>query len=95
MYMVDDEKPMVKNPKDKLIEDETFIVFQPLETFGLNSHEHPIIERGAIKVQGTRIVDSFSQLINPGMPIPEKIQGNYEYNKFHGCKYANYLVDTS
>ena len=73
MYMVDDEKPMVKNPKDKLIEDETFIVFD-LETFGLNSHEHPIIEIGAIKVQGTRIVDSFSQLINPGMPIPEKIQ---------------------
>ena len=73
MYMVDDEKPMVKNPKDKLIEDETYVVFD-LETFGLNSHEHPIIEIGAIKVQGTRIVDSFSQLINPGIPIPEKIQ---------------------
>ena len=73
MYMVDDEKPMVKNPKDKLIEDETYVVFD-LETFGLNSHEHPIIEIGAIKVQGTRIVDSFSQLINPGVPIPEKIQ---------------------
>ena len=73
MYMVDDKKPMVRNSKDKLIQDETFIVFD-LETFGLNSHEHPIIEIGAIKVQGTRIVDSFSQLINPGMPIPEKIQ---------------------
>ena len=73
MYMVDDKKTMVRNPKDKLIQDETFIVFD-LETFGLNSHEHPIIEIGAIKVQGTRIVDSFSQLINPGMPIPEKIQ---------------------
>ena len=73
MYMVDDEKPMVKNPKDKLITDETYIVFD-LETFGLNSHEHPIIEIGAIKVQGTRIVDSYSQLINPKMPIPEKIQ---------------------
>ena len=73
MYMVDDEKPMVKNPKDKLIEDETYVVFD-LETFGLNSHEHPIIEIGAIKVQGTRIIDSFSQLINPGVPIPEKIQ---------------------
>ena len=73
MYMVDDEKPMVRNPKDKLIEDETYIVFD-LETFGLNSHEHPIIEIGAIKVQGTRIVDSFSQLVNPGRPIPQKIQ---------------------
>lgn len=73
MYMVDDKKPMVRNPKDKLIQEETFIVFD-LETFGLNSHEHPIIEIGAIKVQGTRIVDSFSQLINPGMSIPEKIQ---------------------
>lgn len=73
MYMVDDEKPMITNPKDMLITDETYIVFD-LETFGLNSHEHPIIEIGAIKVQGTRIVDSFSQLINPGMPIPQKIQ---------------------
>lgn len=73
MYMVDDEKPMVTNPKDKSIEEETFIVFD-LETFGLNSHEHPIIEIGAIKIQGTRIVDKFSQLINPEKPIPEKIQ---------------------
>ncbi len=73
MYMVDDEKPMVLNPKDVLIEDETFIVFD-LETFGLNSHEHPIIEIGAIKIKGTRIVDRFSQLVNPGVPIPQKIQ---------------------
>ena len=73
MYMVDDKKPMVKNPKDISIEDETYVVFD-LETFGLNSHEHPIIEIGAIKVQGTRIVDSFSQLINPQRPIPQKIQ---------------------
>ena len=73
MYMVDDEKPMVKNPKDKLIEDETFVVFD-LETMGLNSHENEIIEIGAIKVQGTRIVDRFSELVNPKKPIPQKIQ---------------------
>lgn len=73
MYMVDDEKPMVINPKDKLIEDETFVVFD-LETMGLNSHEHEIIEIGAIKIQGTRIVDKFSELINPLKSIPLKIQ---------------------
>ncbi|MEG3013500.1 MAG: PolC-type DNA polymerase III [Cetobacterium sp.] len=73
MYMVDDSQPMVKNPKDVLIDEETYIVFD-LETLGLNAHQNEIIEIGAIKLQGRRIVDKYSQLINPGKKIPKKIQ---------------------
>ena len=73
MYMVDDSQPMVQNPKDVLIDEETYIVYD-LETLGLNSHKNEIIEIGAVKLQGRRIVDRYSQLINPGKPIPKKIQ---------------------
>ncbi|MEG0398583.1 MAG: exonuclease domain-containing protein, partial [Cetobacterium sp.] len=48
------------------------VVFD-LETLGLNSHKNEIIEIGAVKLQGTRIVERYSQLINPGKPIPKKI----------------------
>ncbi|MGL6024314.1 MAG: PHP domain-containing protein, partial [Cetobacterium sp.] len=73
MYMVDDTQPIVKNPKDVLIDEETYVVFD-LETLGLNSHKNEIIEIGAIKLQGRRIVDRYSQLVNPGKLIPKKIQ---------------------
>ncbi len=72
MYMVDDTRLMITNPKDGLIEDETFIIFD-LETTGLNSHEHEIIEIGAIKMQGTRIVDKFSEFVKPQKLVPDKI----------------------
>lgn len=73
MYMVDDEKPMITFPKNKNIEEETFIVFD-LETTGLNSHESEIIEIGAVKLKGTRIIDRFSEFVKPKNKIPEKIQ---------------------
>lgn len=73
IYMVDDEAIMVRNPKDKNIEDEEFVVFD-LETMGLNSHEHEIIEIGAVKLRGKSIVDRFSYLVNPKKKIPQKIQ---------------------
>ncbi len=73
MYMVDDLQPIVENAKDVMIDEETYIVFD-LETLGLNSHENEIIEIGAIKLQGRRIVDRYSQLINPRKKVPKKIQ---------------------
>ena len=72
MYMIDDEAPMVTNPKDKKIDDEEFVVFD-IETTGLNSHTNEIIEIGAVKIKAGRIVDRYSQLINPGRPIPYHI----------------------
>ena len=72
MYMVDDLAPMITNPKDKKINEEEFVVFD-IETMGLNSHTHEIIEIGAVKIKAGRILDRYSQLINPGRHIPEHI----------------------
>ena len=72
MYMIDDKAPMVSNPKDKKIDEEEFVVFD-IETTGLNSHSNEIIEIGAVKIKAGRIVDRYSQLINPGRPIPYHI----------------------
>lgn len=72
MYMIDDEALMITNPKDKKIDEEEFIVFD-IETTGLNSHTNKIIEIGAVKIKAGRIIDRYSQLINPGKPIPDKI----------------------
>ncbi len=72
MNMIDDETPMITNPKDKKIDEEEFVVFD-IETTGLNSHTNEIIEIGAVKIKAGRIVDRYSQLINPGRPIPYHI----------------------
>ena len=42
-----------------------------LETTGLNAENDRIIEVGAVKVEGGRIVDSFQRLVNPGHAIPD------------------------
>lgn len=72
MYMIDDEALMITNPKDKKIDEEEFVVFD-IETTGLNSHTNKIIEIGAVKIKAGRIVDRYSQLINPGISIPYHI----------------------
>lgn len=44
-----------------------------LETTGLNPKQDKIIEIGAVKVVEGKIVDTFSQLINPGRKLEERI----------------------
>ncbi|MGF6906028.1 DNA polymerase-3 subunit alpha (Gram-positive type) [Fusobacterium sp. PH5-44] len=73
MSLINDKENIVRNPKDIDFEDEIFVVFE-LETLGFNAHENEIIEIGAVKLKGTRIIESFSQLVNPKKPIPMKIQ---------------------
>ncbi len=72
MYLVDDEAPIITNPKNIKIVDEEFVIFD-IETLGLNSHKNEIIEIGAVKIKGGRIIDRFSQLINPEKKVPLKI----------------------
>ena len=50
----------------------TYVVFD-IETTGLNPATEEITEIGAIKLVDGVKTDSFSQLINPGKPIPAKI----------------------
>ena len=44
-----------------------------LETTGLDSHRDTIIEIGAVKYDGTKIVDRWQSLINPQRLIPTPI----------------------
>ena len=44
-----------------------------IETTGFNPVNDKILEIGAVKVKNGRVVDTFSELINPGIPVPWRI----------------------
>lgn len=44
-----------------------------IETTGLNPVTDKILEIGALKIENGNIVDTFSELVNPDMEIPERI----------------------
>ena len=46
-----------------------YVIFD-LETTGISWKKDEVIEIAAVKVQGGEIVDEFSELVDPGMPIP-------------------------
>ena len=52
-----------------------YIIFYDLETTGLNPYHSKIIEIAALlySVEQKKVIDKFSYLVNPGIPIPEKI----------------------
>jgi DNA polymerase-3 subunit epsilon/ATP-dependent DNA helicase DinG len=45
-----------------------------IETTGLNPERDEILEIGAIRFKGDHIYDTFNMFVNPGQPIPYKIQ---------------------
>jgi len=45
-----------------------------LETTGLDPERDAIIEIGAVKFRGEEVLETFERLVNPGRPIPLKIQ---------------------
>ena len=45
-----------------------------LETTGLDAAADAIIEVGAVRFQGRRVLDRFATLVNPRRPIPVRIQ---------------------
>ncbi len=71
-YIVDDEKPSVHFSKGQTFKD-SFIVFD-IETTGLRAHKDKITEIGAVKIINGKVVDRFSEFVNPGVVIPQKIQ---------------------
>jgi DNA polymerase III epsilon subunit family exonuclease len=46
-----------------------YVVFD-LETTGISPKNDAVIEISAVKVRGGAVVDEFSELVNPGRPIP-------------------------
>ena len=71
MRMVNDGREHIKVSGQAEFDD-TYVVFD-IETTGFSNVNDKITEIGAVKISGGEIVDTYSQLINPGIPIPEKI----------------------
>ncbi len=51
----------------------TFTAFD-IETTGLSPSKNRILEIGAVKFRGGKVIDQNSWLINPGVSIPERVQ---------------------
>lgn len=62
---------MLGNTKGKLINQYTpdYVIFD-LETTGISCRYDEIIEISAVKVRGGNVIEEFSELVNPGRPIP-------------------------
>ena len=71
-YLVDDLKELVISPGERTLDD-SFVVFD-IETTGFSPRKNRIIEIGAVKLEGGKIVDRFSQFVNPELPIPYHIE---------------------
>ena len=71
-YLIDNGKPIVINPVDKMIKETEFVVFD-LETTGLSPVKNEIIEIGAVKIKNGEVVDEFSSMVKPTETIPEEI----------------------
>ena len=71
-YLVDDLKEIVVRSRNQSLDDD-YVVFD-LETTGLSVRKNKIIEIGAVKVSGGKIVDRFSTFVNPKEPIPFQIE---------------------
>ena len=70
-YLVDDISPAVRMDKGQQLTDSA-VVFD-IETTGFGPKNCRIIEIGAVKVAGGKIVDKFSVFVNPKQSIPEEI----------------------
>lgn len=69
LYVVNDDIDVLVRGNDQLIDDTTFVVFD-FETTGLNAGGgDSIIEIGAVKIKNGKIIDKFSELINPGIKL--------------------------
>ncbi len=71
-FMVDDERPMLWFGKGQSLTD-AYVVFD-IETTGLITSCDTLTEIGAVKIENGRITERFSEFINPGRPIPRRIQ---------------------
>ncbi|MEY7999616.1 PolC-type DNA polymerase III [Clostridium sp. Mt-5] len=70
-YLVDDGVPIVINGDDRTLND-TYVVFD-IETTGFSSINDSIIEIGAVKIKDEKVVDKFSEFVNPERAIPDRI----------------------
>lgn len=72
-YLVNDSKSLVSNLEDDSICLNCEYTVFDIETTGLSNQNDKITEIGAVKIRNGEIIDTYNQLINPEIPIPEKI----------------------
>ena len=73
LEMSSDELDIVIRPNDNNINDSTYVIFDT-ETTGFNPGLHDtMIEIGAVKMKNGNLIDSFDELINPGVLIDNEI----------------------
>ena len=70
-YFVNDGAPIAFNSQSLPLNEE--IVVFDLETTGLSSSVDKITEIGAVKIKNGLVIDRYSTLVNPEIPIPYKI----------------------
>ena len=71
-YLIDDDAGIVSNARGQAINGCAFVVLD-VETTGLNTRADRIIEIGAVRVEQGAEVAEFSELIDPGCDVPERV----------------------
>lgn len=71
-YLVEDSAEIIEDANEKPLS-QSFIVFD-IETTGFSNTNDKITEIGAVKIEDFKVVDKFSELINPQRDISYKIQ---------------------
>lgn len=71
-YLIDDDAGIVESPGEQTFDGAAYVVLD-VETTGLNTRADEIIEIGAVRIENGAEVAEFSELINPGRPVPEKV----------------------
>lgn len=69
-YLTDDDDIVIGEGKLPI---DTPVVVLDFETTGLNTAKDRIIEIGAVKLSNGQVIESFGELINPGIPLPARI----------------------
>ena len=71
-YLIEDAAQIVDEADDRELDQTAFVVFD-VETTGLNGSTDMITEIGAVRIENGEEVAEFSELVNPGRMIPEKV----------------------
>ncbi|WP_243354325.1 PolC-type DNA polymerase III [Bacillus litorisediminis] len=66
--LIDDGVPIAYNPSHRLLQDDTYVVFD-VETTGLSAVYDTVIELAAVKMKDGEIIDRFESFANPHHPL--------------------------
>ncbi|WP_329610069.1 PolC-type DNA polymerase III [Microaerobacter geothermalis] len=70
--VINDSIPIVHQPEEREITDDTYVIFD-IETTGLSVVNHQIIELAGVKMKGGKVIDRFESFVNPHEKLPENI----------------------